>query len=237
MRFYKSILVSLVIVLLTLAGCGGGGGGGATPPAADTLAPTVSISTPTNNATVSGIAPIQANASDNVGVTKVEFYVNGVLNKTVISAPFTFNWDTSSLAKGSYTLLAKAYDAANNVGQSSSVVVTVPITATMSTVITGSTAVGAVLLAGLSTPDALGLNVAVTSPAGATIASAVQSGVAVNAFSPFVNGQLIILAGSSGFGSGEVMKISFANVPAGAVPADFSVTLSAVFGAGGVQIQ
>ena len=45
----------------------------------DTVAPVVSISSPSNNITTGGSLTVAANASDNVGVSKVEFYVNGVL--------------------------------------------------------------------------------------------------------------------------------------------------------------
>ena len=237
MRFFKVMAAPLAILLLSLVGCGGGGGGGgdSTPaPGGDTVLPTVSITAP---ARVSGITAVSVSASDNVGVATVEFYVNNVLQGTLTSAPYNFNWDISLLSKGSYTLSAKAYDAAKNVGQSANVVVTVPITVSMNTVISGSTAVATVSLAGLSSSEAFGLNLIVSMPAGASITSATPSGVAANASSPDVNGSIVILPSSNGFGSGEVMRISFGNVPAGAVPADFGISLSAVFGAGGVQIQ
>jgi hypothetical protein len=87
--------------------------------------PTVSISSPANSTKVSGTVSVNASASDNVGVTKVEFYVNGVLQATDTASPYVYSWNTSVLASGSYTLQAKAYDAAGNVGQSSIVSVTV----------------------------------------------------------------------------------------------------------------
>jgi hypothetical protein len=45
----------------------------------DSTSPTISLSSPANNATVSGTVSVTATASDNVGVTKVEFFVNGTL--------------------------------------------------------------------------------------------------------------------------------------------------------------
>ena len=82
--------------------------------------PTVSITSPSNTASVSGVVSINVSATDNVGVTKVEFYVNGQLVTTNLAAPYVYSWDTSSLAAGTHTLMAKAYDAAGNVSQSSS---------------------------------------------------------------------------------------------------------------------
>ena len=96
-----------------------------TSPPADTTAPVVAISSPSTNSTVSGTVPVSATASDNVGVSKVELYVNSILQATDTASPYTFSWNSTTLANGSYTLSAKAYDAAGNVGQSSSVSVSV----------------------------------------------------------------------------------------------------------------
>ena len=98
--------------------------------AADTTAPTVAITAPTNSAptssvVISGTVSVSVSATDNVGVSKVEFYVNGILQNTDTASPYTFSWNTATLVNGSYSLTAKAYDAAGNVGQSSAVSVTV----------------------------------------------------------------------------------------------------------------
>jgi len=98
---------------------GTGGGGG------DTTAPTVSITAPLNGATVVGTVAINATASDNVGVTKVEFYVDGALKSTDTTSPYSYSWDSTSVANGSHSLTAKAYDAALNVGTSTAIGVTV----------------------------------------------------------------------------------------------------------------
>ena len=89
----------------------------------DTVAPTVSMTAPTNGATISGTASIKASASDNVGVKKVEFYVNGTLKSTSTASPYSYSLDTKTVANGNCALMAKAYDSAGNVGQSSSVTV------------------------------------------------------------------------------------------------------------------
>jgi len=73
---------------------------------------------------VSGVVPVDVNYSDNVGVTRAELYVNNTKVATDETSPFAFSWDTSSYSGGSYSLVAKAYDAAGNVGSSSAVSVT-----------------------------------------------------------------------------------------------------------------
>ncbi|HEV7920461.1 MAG TPA: Ig-like domain-containing protein [Thermoanaerobaculia bacterium] len=97
----------------------GGGGGG------DTILPTTSITAPANGATVSATVAVNANASDNVGVTKVEFYLDGALKSTDTTSPYSWSWDTTTATNGAHALTTRAYDAALNVGSSATVNVTV----------------------------------------------------------------------------------------------------------------
>src|SRR5207253_202578 len=96
----------------------------------DTTAPTTTITAPANGATVSGTTTVTATASDNVGVTKVEIYLDGALQTSCASSPCNWSWNTTASANGSHTLSSKAYDAAGNVGSSANVGVTVSNTAT-----------------------------------------------------------------------------------------------------------
>jgi len=95
------------------------------PPPVDTTNPTVSMTQPSDGSTVSGTINVSANASDNVGVSKVEFYNDGVLFNTDSTSPYSTTFDTTTVADGSHQFNAKAYDAAGNVGTSSSVSVSV----------------------------------------------------------------------------------------------------------------
>jgi bacterial leucyl aminopeptidase len=74
---------------------------------------------------VSGTINVNANASDGTGVTRVELFLDGGLLGTDTAAPYSVAWDTRSSSAGGHTLLAKAYDAAGNVGTSATVNVTV----------------------------------------------------------------------------------------------------------------
>src|SRR5574337_724162 len=85
-----------------------------TTTAKDAIAPTVSFASPASGATVKGVASISVNASDNVGVTKVELRANGNLVASDITSPFGFSWDSTTVADGAATLTAYAYDAAGN---------------------------------------------------------------------------------------------------------------------------
>jgi hypothetical protein len=74
---------------------------------------------------VSGQALVTANASDNVGVTRVDFLVDGAVTGSDTSSPYSITVDTTRLANGSHTLAARAFDAANNSATSASIAVTV----------------------------------------------------------------------------------------------------------------
>ena len=69
----------------------------------------------------SGIITFSATATDNVGVSKVEFYVDGILKGTTTTSPYSITLDSKTLTNTSHNLVAKAYDAAGNVGASTSV--------------------------------------------------------------------------------------------------------------------
>ena len=98
---------------------------GAAPPPGDTTSPTTSITSPANGATVSGTVTVSANASDNVGVTRVELFVDGSLTGTDTSSPYQIAWNTTTATNGGHSLQTRAYDAAANVGTSGAVSVTV----------------------------------------------------------------------------------------------------------------
>jgi thermitase len=104
------------------------GTGGETPPPpppADTTAPTTSITSPTAGATVAGAVSVNVDATDNVGVTKVELLVNSKVYASSTVSPYNFSWDTKGLTNGTYSLTSKAYDTAGNIGTSTAVSVNV----------------------------------------------------------------------------------------------------------------
>lgn len=94
-------------------------------PAPDTAAPTSSITNPLPGASLSGTVAVSASASDNIGVARVDFLVDGAVRGSSSAAPYSFAWDTSTVAAGAHTLRAIAYDAAGNSGPSADVPVTV----------------------------------------------------------------------------------------------------------------
>jgi len=86
----------------------------------DKTPPIVFITSPKSGATVSRNhhVTINATATDNVGITKLEYYINNTL-KCTYSSVKSCNWSVPRQSNVSYTILVKAYDAAGNIGSSS----------------------------------------------------------------------------------------------------------------------
>ena len=89
----------------------------------DTTSPSVSIMTPGEGALVTGTVNVAVSTSDDTGVVKVSLFVDGMLQASSVSSPFTIKWNTRKTKVGGHTLQARAYDAAGNVGASSLVTV------------------------------------------------------------------------------------------------------------------
>jgi len=76
----------------------------------DLLAPSVSIGTPTDGSTVSGVVTVGVSAQDDVGVAKVELYIDGKLVRSATSATLSYKWSTARVSRGPHTIAAVATD-------------------------------------------------------------------------------------------------------------------------------
>ncbi|MFL5357210.1 Ig-like domain-containing protein [Archangium sp.] len=128
--------------------------------ARDSIAPTVSLTSPSAGTTVRGSVTLQASATDNTQVSRVEFYVDGSLMGTSSSSPYAISWNPSAVANGDHTLTARAYDVYDNVGSSPGVVVTVtkdvtPPTVSVTSPAEGVTVSGSVTLSANAVDDDL----------------------------------------------------------------------------------
>jgi hypothetical protein len=116
----RSLALALVAGLLVIAACD----------TADTTNPVVSIVFPSGTVNRGDIV-IKAVATDNKAVTKVEFYIDGALKGTDnvggAGDTFRYTWsDTANQVAGhNYSLVAKAFDAADNTASSAAVVLTI----------------------------------------------------------------------------------------------------------------
>lgn len=81
---------------------------------ADTTAPMVSITAPIANARIESTGQVVAEASDNVAVVQVEFFVDGMPLGVVSAAPWQVAIDVTPLSVGLHSLTARAVDGAGN---------------------------------------------------------------------------------------------------------------------------
>jgi len=88
------------------------------PRTGDTEPPVVAIEAPANGSEVQGLVTVRVSASDNVGVERVELFVNETLLGEDSTAPYEFQWNTTGLRNGPYRLTATAYDPSFNKGSS-----------------------------------------------------------------------------------------------------------------------
>ncbi len=92
----------------------------------DTIPPSVSVTSPIQDATLSGSVTVSASATDNIGVVGVQIQVNGTdLGVEDATTPFSISWDTAGETPGQYSLTAIARDAAGNTTSSVPVLVTI----------------------------------------------------------------------------------------------------------------
>ena len=91
--------------------------------------PLTSITSPSGGATVSGTVTVAASASDDLSVTKVTLFADGLPVADDASAPYSFSWNTLDQAQpaydGQHTLTTRAYDAQGQFTTSAAVSVTV----------------------------------------------------------------------------------------------------------------
>jgi len=80
----------------------------------DITPPTVSITNPPANDIVFGSFNVTVEASDNVGVKGVEFYLDGILRKNDTVSPFDATINASRITNTTHTITARAYDDAGN---------------------------------------------------------------------------------------------------------------------------
>jgi hypothetical protein len=119
----------------------------------DTTAPTVTVTSPADGATITGMITFGASASDDVGVVGVQFTLDGVnLGAEHTVAPYALTWNSETVANGVHVLGAVARDAAGN-QRNASVSVTVTNDTTAPIVAVASPAAGATV-AGTITLDA-----------------------------------------------------------------------------------
>jgi hypothetical protein len=96
----------------------------------DVTAPTVALLTPADASYASSTVSITATSSDAIGVSGVQFKVDGSNQGAEdTGAPYSVSWNTTLIADGAHTLLAVARDAAGNYATSTPFTINIDNTA------------------------------------------------------------------------------------------------------------
>lgn len=72
--------------------------------------PSVTVTSPADNATVDGVISITADANDDNGIIQVEFYADAVLIGADSTSPYETIWDSTTVVDGAHMLTATAID-------------------------------------------------------------------------------------------------------------------------------
>ncbi len=212
----RKVALLLNCSILILSGCGGGGGSGSNVPA-----PSVSISASSVNTTVVGDVSFQATVHNVLVVNKVEFYIDGILKSTDTLSPYDLNLDTRTINNTPHSIIAKAYNSANNILTSNVINFTVnnPTPTLTTQVASSNSAVSKLNIGGLST-NICGIDITINYIAGITTDSnsISQSGGVLNSTNSLIVSdiqnnsahiQLVSPPQLGGFSSGEILTINF----------------------------
>ena len=99
---------------------------------ADTIGPTVVISSHTSGQTVSEIIMIVADTEDDGGISKVEFFINDSLVLTDTESPYQYDWNTTQYESNSeHIIKVISYDNSDNSTISQSILLKVDHTSSL----------------------------------------------------------------------------------------------------------
>ncbi len=85
----------------------------------DTESPQITTLSPPTNSLANGITTVAVNASDNIGVVKVEFYLDGILYSQGNVMPCSWYWNADQVQDRTYTVSVKVYDGSGNEDENS----------------------------------------------------------------------------------------------------------------------
>jgi peptidoglycan/xylan/chitin deacetylase (PgdA/CDA1 family) len=125
--------------------------------------PTVNVTSPAANATVSGTVTVAANATDSKGVKNVQFKLDGVnLGAADTTSPYSISWDTKTSSNGTHTLSAVVTNTngvtANSVNVTATVNNPTPPTVSFSAPASGVTVSGNAVAVSANASDAVSVS-------------------------------------------------------------------------------
>ena len=191
--------------------------------------PTVALTAPAANAVLNVSTTITAAASDALGVTKVDFYIDDVLLQSLPNPPYSVFWNITNVANGAHTIKAIATNTGAQTATDTRSVTVAKVAPTIASV-----QVGGVPLVGGTTITAAGLLTAqVSGPSGVASVQTTLDGSVVGggnssgtqyaiqlSFSGIANGgHTLTLTATDTFGDSSTLSLNFTlAIPAPVVP-------------------
>ncbi len=164
-------------------------------PNSDTVAPTISLTGPAPGI-VSGTVTVSAVASDNVGVSGVQFLLDGaVLGAEDGTSPYSVTWNTATATNGTHILSARARDAVGNTTLAQNISVTV------SNSVDNQAPTGSVVINGGATATksrSATLTLSASDPSGVTQMRFSNSGTSFSAAEPYTATKVWTLSSGAG---------------------------------------
>jgi hypothetical protein len=80
----------------------------------DSEPPVVNIAKPLHQTQITSMTTVEVSATDNGGMSKVEFYIDGGFKSSDTSAPFTYNMNPKKMTAGAHGVMAIGYDKNGN---------------------------------------------------------------------------------------------------------------------------
>jgi peptidoglycan/xylan/chitin deacetylase (PgdA/CDA1 family) len=93
--------------------------------AIDTNPPVTTITNPSNNSTASGNLNIGVTAIDNIAVSAVHIFVDGISVVVDNTSPYEATIDTNNYSNGQHTITAYSEDTSNNIGNATPVTINI----------------------------------------------------------------------------------------------------------------
>ena len=111
MKKLTGYILILVVAISSFVSCNDN----STEPEPDKQAPDISVEYPMNNSVVGDTATFKINATDNINISKVSFFIDNVFQIDDIKKPYEYFFNPSNISIGSiHKFYAKAFDDAGN---------------------------------------------------------------------------------------------------------------------------
>ncbi|MDD5411956.1 MAG: Ig-like domain-containing protein [Methylobacter sp.] len=135
----------------------------------DSQAPSLTLTNPANGSVISQPITIDATASDESGIAKVEFFIDDQRVAGITAAPFSYNWNTNNSTDGAHSIRVVATDIAGRISEQTATVTlshSAPIADTQGPQLTNVSAHGDLVTDGMTLARSTTINFTASDPSG-----------------------------------------------------------------------